>query len=87
MSIPDPLKYQTRWQRFARTWSIPFPWLDRPDFYRSGRPTRTLAAHFAGTIWKKFMHMHKTYDAFSEICAMFHAEAQESPGAADKEKT
>ena len=22
----------------VRTWSIPFPWLDRPDFYRSGLP-------------------------------------------------
>ena len=37
----------------VRTWSIQFPWLDRPDFYRSGLPTRTLAAHFAGTIRKK----------------------------------
>ena len=34
----------------ARTWSIQFPWLDRPNFYRSGLPTRTLVAHFAGTI-------------------------------------
>ena len=38
----------------ARIWSIQFPWLDRPDFYRSGLPTRTLAAHFAGTIRKRF---------------------------------
>src|ERR1700732_5332704 len=37
----------------ARTWSIQFPWLDRSDFYRSGLPTRTLAAHFAGTIQKR----------------------------------
>jgi hypothetical protein len=37
----------------VRTWSIQFPWLDRPDFYRFGLPTRTLAAHFAGTIQKK----------------------------------
>ena len=44
----------------ARTWSIQFPWLDRPDFYRSGLPTRTLAAHFAGTIRNKFVHLHKT---------------------------
>ena len=22
----------------VRTWSIQFPWLDRPDFYRSGGP-------------------------------------------------
>jgi ubiquinone biosynthesis protein len=34
----------------VRTWSIQLPWLDRPDFYRSGLPTRTLAAHFANTI-------------------------------------
>jgi len=27
----------------VRTWSILFPWLDRPDFYRSGLPARTLA--------------------------------------------
>ena len=26
-----------------------------PDFYRSGLPTRTLAAHFAGTIRKEFV--------------------------------
>ena len=32
----------------VRTWSIPFPWLNRPDFYRYGLPTRTLAAHFRG---------------------------------------
>src|SRR5271165_2294144 len=47
----------------VRTWSIQFPWLDRPDFYRSGLPTRTLAAHFAGTI-HKFVHMQKTVGAF-----------------------
>jgi len=39
----------------VRTWSIPFPWLDRPDFYRSRLPTGTLAAHFAGTIRKEFV--------------------------------
>jgi ubiquinone biosynthesis protein len=38
----------------VRTWSIQFPWLDRPDFYRSGLPTRTLLAHLAGTIRKRF---------------------------------
>jgi hypothetical protein len=43
----------------VRTWSIQFPWLDRPDFYRSGLPTRTLAAHFAGAI-RKFVRMQKT---------------------------
>jgi len=36
----------------VRSWSIPFPWLEQPDFYRSGLPTRTLAAHFASTIAK-----------------------------------
>ena len=35
----------------VRTWSILFPWLDTgPDFYCSRLPTRTLAAHFAGTL-------------------------------------
>ncbi len=42
----------------VRTWSIQFPWLDRPDFYRSGLPTRTLAAHFAGRI-QRFVQTHK----------------------------
>ena len=28
----------------ARTWSIQFPWPDRPDFHRSGLPMRALAA-------------------------------------------
>jgi ubiquinone biosynthesis protein len=27
-----------------RAWSIPFPWLDQPESYRSGLPTRMLAA-------------------------------------------
>ena len=42
-----------------RTWSIPFPWLDRPDFYRSGLPTRTLTVHLAETIFQKFVQMQK----------------------------
>jgi ubiquinone biosynthesis protein len=45
----------------VRTWSIQFPWLDRPDFYRSGLPTRTLAAHLLGTIGKRFVHTHKIH--------------------------
>src|SRR5271165_3789613 len=44
---PDVL---TRLLESHRNLSIQFPWLDWPDFYRSGLPTRTLAAHFAGTI-------------------------------------
>jgi hypothetical protein len=50
----------------ARTWSIPFPWLDRADFYRSGLPTRTLAAHFAGTIRRSFVRTQKLVDAFGQ---------------------
>jgi hypothetical protein len=65
----------------VRTWSIQFPWLDRPDFYRSGLSTRTLASHFAGTIRKRFVHLQTTCWRVSEIRAMFHAEARESPGA------
>jgi ubiquinone biosynthesis protein len=45
----------------ARTWSAQFPWFDRPNFYRSGLPTRTLATHFAGAISKRFVHLHKMW--------------------------
>src|SRR5271165_5588795 len=41
-----------------------FPWLNRPDFYRSGLPTRTLAAHFAGTIPKGCANAQNLVDAF-----------------------
>jgi ubiquinone biosynthesis protein len=44
----------------VRSWSMQFPWLDQPDFYRSGQPTRTLAAHFAGTILRMLVQMQKT---------------------------
>jgi ubiquinone biosynthesis protein len=47
-------------ESLVRTWSIPFPWLDHPDFYRSGLPTRTLAAHFVGLIYQKFVQLQKT---------------------------
>ena len=43
----------------VRTWSILFPWLDRPDFYRSGLPARTLA----GTI-PNLCECTKLVDAF-----------------------
>jgi ubiquinone biosynthesis protein len=36
----------------VRTWSIQFPWIDRPEYYRSGLPTRTLAAHLGEMIPK-----------------------------------
>ena len=54
----------------ARIWSIQFPWLDRPDFYRSGLPTRTLAAHFAGSAGKIFVQMQQTCWRVPEIRAM-----------------
>jgi ubiquinone biosynthesis protein len=44
----------------VRTWSIQFPWLDLPEFYRSGLPTRTLAVHFAGTVAKRLVQMQPT---------------------------
>ena len=44
-----------------RTWSIAFPWLDRPEFYRSGLPTRTLTAHFARALTPKFVHLQKNW--------------------------
>lgn len=46
-------------ESLVRTWSIPFAWLDRPDFYRSGLPTRALTGHLIGTIVEKFVHMQK----------------------------
>jgi hypothetical protein len=63
----------------VRTWNIQFPWLARPDFYRSGLPTRTLAAHFAGTV-RKICANAKTCWRVSEIRAIVCSEAQESPG-------
>ena len=56
----------------VRTWSIQFPWLDRPDFYRSGLPTRMLVAHFADTIRKKFCKCKKSVDAFSKSVRPFY---------------
>ena len=35
-----------------RGWSLPFPWLDRTDFYRSGLSNRALAVHLTRTIPK-----------------------------------
>jgi ubiquinone biosynthesis protein len=46
-------------ESMVRAWSIPFPWLDHPDFYRSGLPTRTLATHFGKTIVQKFVQTQK----------------------------
>jgi hypothetical protein len=51
-----------------RTWSIQFPWLDQPDFYRCGLPARTLAAHFVRTILPKFVHMQKLLAGFGNPC-------------------
>jgi len=62
----------------VRTWSIPFPWLDRPDSYRSGLPTRTLAAHFAGTMQNLCRCTNHCWRV-SGIRAIFYPEAQESP--------
>ena len=56
----------------VRTWSIQFPWLDRPDFYRSGLPTRMLVAHFADTIQKRFCECKKSVDAFSKSVRPFY---------------
>jgi ubiquinone biosynthesis protein len=73
-------------EAFVRTWSIQFPWLDRPDFYRSGLPTRTLAAHFAGTIQKNFLQIQKNCWRVSKFRARLDLEAQGSPGAPREEK-
>jgi hypothetical protein len=47
-------------EAFVRAWSMQFPWFDRPDFYRSGLPTRMLAAHFAGMMQRNFVQMQKS---------------------------
>jgi ubiquinone biosynthesis protein len=44
----------------VRSWSMPCPWLDQPDFYRSGLPTRTLAAHLAATFLRVIVQMQKS---------------------------
>jgi hypothetical protein len=64
LGIDNAHEYDGERQRegVVRTWSIQFPWLDRPDSYRSGLPRETLAAHFAGTIRKKFVQMQNPCD-------------------------
>jgi len=44
---------------FARAWSIPFPWLDQPAFFRSGLTTRKLAAHLEDLVFRKIVQTHK----------------------------
>jgi ubiquinone biosynthesis protein len=70
----------------VRTWSIPLPWLDHPDFYRSGLPTRTLADHFGRLIFRKFVHLQKKMVEPMRISCEVHSEAQESPGASQRNK-
>jgi ubiquinone biosynthesis protein len=47
-------------EAFVRAWSIQFPWIDRPEYYRSGLPTRKLAAHFGELIRKVCANAKKT---------------------------
>jgi len=71
----------------VRTWSIQFPWLDRPDFYRSGLPTRTLAASFRGHDPQKVLcKCTKLVDAFLKSMRS-SSEARESPGALTKKRS
>ncbi|HYY27531.1 MAG TPA: AarF/UbiB family protein [Chthoniobacterales bacterium] len=56
----------------VRTWSIQFPWIDRPEFYRSGLPTRTLAAHFWEMIRKLLCKCKKTGWHIPRIDAIFN---------------
>jgi hypothetical protein len=73
-------------ESLVRTWSIPFPWLDQPDFYRSGLPTRTLAAHFVGLIYQKNLcNCKKLVELMRNSCEV-HSEAQEWPGASQPNK-
>jgi ubiquinone biosynthesis protein len=52
----------------VRSWSIPFAWLDRPDFYRSGLPTRTLLAHLVGTILRICANAQKSLARMQNPC-------------------
>jgi hypothetical protein len=70
----------------VRTWSIPFPWLDRPDLYRSGLPTRTLAAHFAGMIGNRFFAIAKNCLTRFENSCDVPLKAQELPRSLHTEK-
>jgi ubiquinone biosynthesis protein len=56
----------------VRTWSLQFPWIDRPEFYRSGLPTRTLAAHLMGKIVKVLCKCNKTCWHIPGIRAMLN---------------
>jgi len=73
-------------ESIVRAWSIPFPWLDHPDYYRSGLPTRTLATHFGRTIVQKFVQMQKKYVELMRNSCEVHSEAQESPGASQRKE-
>ena len=48
---------------------------------KRGRHTHAARSSFRGHVPKRFVHMHKTCWRVSQIRAMFHSEAQESPGA------
>ena len=72
----------------VRTWSIPSPWLDRPDLYRSGLPTRTLGANCAGTILKICANAKTLLARFGNPCdILFRGSGiTRSPHSENKEK-
>jgi ubiquinone biosynthesis protein len=54
-----------------RAWSIPFPWLDRPAFYRSGLPTRLLASELTSPITKNLCICKKIVEHFGNSCDLW----------------
>jgi ubiquinone biosynthesis protein len=61
----------------TRMWSIPFPWLDRPGFLRSGLPTRMLAAHCAGTMQKYLCNRIKCVDISPDLAEKIISKARD----------
>jgi ubiquinone biosynthesis protein len=64
----------------VRAWTIQFPWLDRPDFYRSGLLTRRLA-HLAGLIPPNFVQMQKNIGALPKYVSWFFEGLSSQPRA------
>ena len=56
----------------VRLWSIQFPWIDRPEYYRSGLPTRKLAAHVGEMVRKFLCKCTKTRWHIPGMRAMFN---------------
>jgi len=63
----------------VRTWSIQFPWLDRPDFLSFRAAHANARGSFRGYDPKTFVHMQTTCWRVSEIRAMFVQKLRNHP--------